>query len=338
MALDFLGPAVDTLKSATNSLLQAAGISLPGSSSNIYEAAKAAKVFDGKALPWSYSGQDWYKVFPYAFVVEADKKTKFTYTLPIPPQSLVTKMVPASSATPTVGGVVEETSDNVFWVIQMAGTTGTAVSRQGVSNTQANRTDVAKEFRKKLETTGLLSGVASNLNLLVAKVGNTADAVISGLESGSVAGGIGGVVGAVNNALLPQQPYSGSSVSDVTNGFTEMQELHRFLYTYSHLKGAFAKRFILKFKNYKTGQEWRVILQDFTIQQSAQNPNLYKYNIQLKAWGVAEIDKAARDKSAFDRFGPDGDLKAVNTVGVDGLFKGFKGLKANFNNNSSAIL
>lgn len=329
-----LGIITDTLKSATNGLAKILGVGTTVSAGeNIYQHAKKIGVIDDENGPWEYEPQSWYKVYPYAFVVEADGKPAFTYTLPIPPQSLVTKMIPASSVTPTVGGAVERTSDTMFWSIQMAGTTGTAVSRSNIEGDKlgANRTEMAKTFRKKLETTGLLSGVSANLNAVIAKAGNIADSVndvITSAKSGSFPGVADAVVGAINNTILPPLPYSGSSVSDVTNGFTEMQELSRFLYTYSGLKGKFAKRFALKFRNYKTGQEWRVILVGFDMVQTAQQSQLYRYNIQLQGWGVKNID--SDERKDFDRFGPEGDLKSVNTVTPDTAFKAWNGLKSNF--------
>jgi len=296
--------------------------------SGLYQTAKNMKVFGGELVPWDYSGEDWYKVFPYQFsVLNAKTGKRYVYTMPIPPQSLTIKMIPASTATATVGGVVEETSDNVFWVIQMSGTTGTGVSRGDLNSTTGARKKMADKFRKKLETTGLLSGVAANLQTLIGKAAGTADALLSG-----------DVIGAVNNALLPQLPYSGSSVDGKSNGYTEMQELHRFLYTFSNLKGVSPDQFLLEFWYYKMGQKWRIVLQDFTMQISAQNPNLYRYNIQLKAWNVRPVSQDERSKSETDRYAKGGDLHAVNTVGIDGLYKGFQGIKANFNNNSKSVL
>lgn len=330
MGFDF-GQAVDTLKGQANKLLgkdifpvnpAVAGV-------DIYDTAKKLGLFvAGQGQPWSYVGQDWYKVFPYSFVVEGPQKSRFIYTFPIPPQMMVTNMIPASKATATFGGVVEETSDNVFWQIQIQGTTGVAISRDGLANTQASRKDMANKFRKKLETTGLLSGVASQLNALVGKVGGTADAVLnatSAFKNGDFSAGAAGVTGAINNAILPQQMYSGSGVDDTTNGYTEMQELHRFLFTYSHLKAARPKDFTLKFQNHKTGQEWRVILSaPLSISQSANQPMSYRYSIQLQAWDVQPINGSNR-ANEIDRFAPGNDLGTVNTVGVSGAYKAFKG-------------
>ena len=332
--MGFIDQAVDTLKGQANKLLGKDIFSTgtaAGKGKNLYDEAKSQKLFGkSEGQPWNYVGADWYKVFPYVFAVEVGGAKKYFYTLPIPPQTLVTKMIPASQATATFGGVVEETSDNVFWIIQMSGTTGIAVSRDGLEDPRANRDSVANLFRKKLETTGLLSGVSAQANALIGKIGGTADAVMGSVKafgSGDIGAGIAGVTGAINNAILPPQMFNGSGVDETTNGFTEMQEFHRFLYTYSHLKSKLPKDFALKFQNHKTGQEWRVVVQDFTVNQSASNPLLQKYSIQLKAWDVTPIDSESRKE--VDRFAPGGDLSSVNTVGAKGAADAFKGLAKN---------
>jgi hypothetical protein len=269
---------------------------------------------------WVSDPENWYKVFPYQFVVvklsgPKDNKIKsfFNYTLPIPPQQLAIKLVPASQATATVGGVVEETSNNVFWAIQMSGTTGTAIARSEAD--KDIRGQMASRFRERLQTTGEFAGVFSNLGAISSKVGGSIDALKKGLSGGGAAGIINGVAGSLNNAFLPTTQWSGSAVDVKSNGFEEIQEFHRFLHVYSKLKGAFPREYSLWFYNHKTGQKWQVILQDFSIQQSSQNPHLYRYNVQLKGWNISGIS-AKEQLKEFDRFGVDGDLKSVNTMSV----------------------
>lgn len=315
-------------------------------------AANGKKTEKGGILPWEYLGENWHKVFPYSFYVtvesggkvgKAGKLTKsgskidlkYTYTLPIPPQSIAIDMVSASKVDATLGGVVEETSNNVFWTISLSGTTGTAVSRAVSNDNTANsRRKPADQFRERLATTGLLAGIAAGINGVLTKAGNVADSVAasaSAFASGNIAGGASGVTGALNDLLLPPQLFNSSAVNGKVNGFTEIHELHRFLYTYSFLKGKDPSRYNLWFCNYKDGQKWRVIVQKFTLTKSAQSPMLYRYNIQLKAWNVraADADDKKGEVTAQDRYAPGGDLASVNTVGLPGLVKGFRGLAGN---------
>jgi len=323
---DAVNSAVGAVKGAVNDVAKKLGLKSPftadgGNKSDLLDAFE--KETGGKN--WVINGADWYEVYGYQFSivsVSGSEKAEFKFTLPIPPQSLMIKPVMASRATPTIGGVVEETSGVTFWMIQMSGTTGVAVSRS--ESDQTKRAEMAKVFRDNISTTGLLSGVSANLNRTISKIGGVADKAIdafgrvsNAISSGDYAGAIGdaaaGFVGAANTALLPPLPYSESAVNQVSNGFTEAQELQKFFYMYSKVKDKNPNKYSLKFKCYKTNQEWRVIVKDFSLQISAQNPNLYKYSISLQGWDCMPID--GRDKvKPFDRLNPGGDLSSVNTV------------------------
>lgn len=323
-----MGFSIGDVKSAINKGAEALGVKSPfDTSTTSATSLEEAFTKDAKGNTWTINGADWYQVYGYQFSINmSDGKTttadKFTFTLPIPPQSFMVKPVMATRATPTIGGVVEETSPVTFWMIQMQGTTGIATARgQG---DEANRKEMAKSFRDNITTTGLLSGLSANLNKVVSKIGGVADQAIDAF--GRVKGAFddkknplsaipeaaAGFVGAANTALLPPLPYSTSAVSQNGNGFTEAQELQKFFYMYSKIKGQSPDKYSLKFKCYKTNQEWQCIVKEFSLQISAQNPNLYKYSISLQGWDCKAISD--KDKIAFDRLSPTGDLKSVNTI------------------------
>jgi len=299
---------------------------------------------DSRGGFWSINPENWYKVFPYQFVVmqaaandsgipEVSTNTSPTefslYTLPIPPQALTVKMVPASQVTATMGGVVEETAANVFWDIVLAGTTGTAVGKSGSLESRMNPGNgvrTATVFRDKISTTGELSGILGGLGASAAKIGQQADRVAGAIENPSWAGVIGSVSGAIQDALLPTPLYTASAVSRKRNGYSEMLEMQRFLLVYSRMKGAFPNKYFLKFRMYKTGQEWMCSIRDFQVSQSMNNPMLYKYNIQLRCWNVGGIAKDKQNEASYDRFGPTGDLKAVNILSTKQASKGLSGL------------
>jgi hypothetical protein len=159
---------------------------------------------------------------------------------------------------------------------------------------------------------------------------------VGSASQGNLGDAASGVVGAVNSALLPPPPYAGSAVSQDSNGYTEIQELHRFLYTYSQLKQQSPTKYGLKFRNYKSNQEWKCVLQDFQIQQSAANPMLYKYSIALKCWNVGI--PGDRDKAEYDRFGPGGDLAAVATIDPVQMIKLYGALTNKISGNSFSFL
>jgi hypothetical protein len=297
-------------------------------------------------IKFKINGQDWYKVFGYQFGIiyenefgskskkqglfssikntflnaakgDSNEKSKF-YTLPIPPQNIVIKPIIASQATPTFGGVVEETSQNVLWLISMQGTTGIAPSRD--ANGQAvDRKEVAKNFRETISTTGLLSGISGQLQATTSRIGGALDSFITSrnaLKDGNIAGAIGNAVNIPNTLAKPPLPYSGSGVSEQSNGFTEIQELVKFFDDYNKLKHENPRQYRLIFRMFKTNQQWDCIIEDFSIQKSAQSPHLWRYNIVMTCWALQVIGANVAGSEEFDRFGSDGDLASVNTVGL----------------------
>ena len=293
---------------------------------------------------WQIDGQNWHKVFSYRFVVKQKSKGNvklMSFALPIPPQQLMIKPILPTLATPTLGGVVEEISPVKFWMIDMAGTTGTGVGRD--SDEKVNREKQSSKFREVMETTGLLAGAVAGANQTIAKVGGVADDLISGgtaaasaFSSGNPLAGVGalagGITGAINTALLPPLPYAGSAVSGTRNGFTEAHELLRFFYFYQAIKAKSPKEFELWFVNFKTDQSWRVVVKDLNLQRNAANPNLERYKITLKGWDVQspKVSLGLDPKDAeFDRFGPEGNLKPVNVLNpLDVAGKAFSNIKS----------
>jgi hypothetical protein len=270
---------------------------------------------------WTITGANWYQVYGYQFQVDA-YGVKYYFTLPIPPQTISISPVIPSKITPTMGGVVEEHSAVTFWQINMAGTTGVGVSRR--DGDELNRKYMAGQFREILSTTGLLAGKFNELNKSINKIGGLIDGAINTVTNfteaknplDAISAVSGGVVGTVNNALLPPLPYSSSAVKQESNGFTEAQELQRFFYAYQKLKADAPGNVSLHFVNYKTNQKWRVAVKNFSLQQSANEPMLYKYSISLQGWDCVAPSEEPGLEKAFDRFAPGGDLSSVNTMGL----------------------
>lgn len=275
---------------------------------------------------------NWHKIYPYQFIVQdtdtttGEGYTKYIYTLPIPPDAMSVQMVSASGVTATLGGVVEEVSENVFWNIQLSGTTGSAIGRPVISGlepdtTISDTTTVATHFRPALSTTGLLAGLGAGIQTVVQGVSN----VVSGAMPGSFQPStlLAPVSGALSGLTQPPLPYSGSAVSsggNSSNGQMEILQLQRFLHAYSILKGESADRWRLWFVNNKDNQAFRVIISGgMTVQRSVQEPYLYRYKISMVGWGVTSSNLIAGEDAGkpLDRF--QGDLKTVNTLTLTGI-------------------
>jgi len=290
---------------------------------------------DADGILWSIDGESWGKVFSHQFIVEETQDPEdfvgpllgvaiptttksYYFTLPIPPQSVSIEPILPGSVTPTIGGVVEEISAVSLWRISLSGTMGIAPSRE--TGDMFDRKKTATVFRTRIATTGLLAGLSASVQATLSKAtgvfnaGAQAVSAVDGFNLDSAGAIAGGVTGALNNALLPPIPFSSSAVDGDSNGFTETQELQKFFYLYSYLKAQNPKKYNLFFANYKTNQKWQVQVKKYPIRQSAANPNLYRYDIQMIGWNCEEPDAALGQP--VDRFGPKGDLASVNTVGL----------------------
>lgn len=281
---------------------------------------------------WKINSQNWYIGLPYRFSVlypssdslsvdylanksQYDLMRKFHFALPIPPQVLAIKPVSASAATATMGGVVEEVSPIKFWTINMTGTTGLAVTRG--DNDQELRENPAQKFRTVLSTSGIFDGVLGEVQQFANKVGSLVDQgidIYESIQEGDYGSAFKASAGFLNTTLTPNLPYGSSSIDGDSNGFTEAQALQKFFYFYDALKAQSPKKYMLRFTNYKTNQSWRCQVRDFSLQQSAANPFLFRYSINLQCWDLISADSLEKGSSLFDRFGAGGDLAGVNTA------------------------
>lgn len=255
---------------------------------------------------------DWYKTFAYQFVIEETSDSplagpglpsnvrRYLYTLPIPPQAFQLSPVSTSSVTPTLGGVVEETSPTVFWDISMSGTMGVSASRSDI-------TKPATVFRDVRTSSGPLSRLISNIEGAAQSITDAAQAVATFNQD---------TLNAVNDQLQnTSQPFNRSAVSNVNpnNGYTETHLLHKFFLTYIRLKGLFPNRYKLYFRNTKDNQQWQVIFSSAPrFEKSAGSPYKYNYAISLRGWSMTSV--SSQDRFVVDRFSSNGDLYRVRPL------------------------
>lgn len=285
-------------------------------------------------------GKDWYRLYPYSFelVQEGAGDRQIIYTLPIPPENLTINPISASEATPTIGGVVEETSETTFWNISLAGTTGIAISKTEKESESANTVEemkeIAKHFRDVLPTSGPISSVIRGVVSDISGVASRVTGAIGALGNGDFND-------ALEQAILPKLPYFESAVNGQSNGYTEIHKFHKFILLYAALnsrknlktienKALQNQKWNLYFKNAKDGQRFRVIVQNFQINKSVRSPYLYNYQIVMKAWDLQPVNVSDKVNSAFDRFGPEGDLKSVNLLTATGALSRAKSLTRTF--------
>lgn len=299
------------------------------------EATKNIPWTSGNGPFYSVSAEDWYKTYPYRFVIQIDGQSTF-YSLPIPPEALSYQMVTASQLIPTLGGVVEETSATVFWQINLSGTTGIAISRKYTNDSDTLDAPASKEssFRRVLKG-GIL---ANTFN----KAANVYDAVTGAIDQGAMGAvglleGLASTAQRYNSSAVPTKVPEESTTSRVanalgvdisrftgdsekgTNGYVEIHLLHNFLNAYSYLKEENPNSVNLYFESQKDNMQWQVIVKGFSFQKNAAQPYLYRYNISLQGFDLKEVGN--NNRKAVDRFGPNGDLGGVNSFTLTGALE-----------------
>jgi len=181
------------------------------------------------------------------------------YHLPITPQQISISNQFAINTSATLRGLVEEHNGTKFKLISMSGTFGVWPFRNG-----ANR---APEPKTSLQT--IFGGTISAYSSLVNNLRRTADA-FRGIDS----------------VAKPQTPQvSNTSSGFAGTGYAQALLLDQFLEQYSERKKRpdWANcRLALDIP--KQNQTFLVTPLSFTYSQSADSPNEYKFNLQLKAY------------------------------------------------------
>lgn len=254
--------------------------------------------------------QNWYTAKPYGFKMNKKDGSSFVMFLPISPSNLMISTKFATNMIPTLYGTVEEHSDVRYFDITIEGTTG---------------------ITPKFVDPGAGQDAAT-LNDSLQKSGRSSFAVAEGVALG---GFFSKTVGALNQALgkaadlLDGGPKPKSGVSIDQTGYAAFHNLYRFLL--QHKKDAAGiggdtsvrTKHPLTFFNYKDNNEYDVVIRDFTLRRSADNPMLYYYSIQLRGYNVRSVaNKINEDlKSRLQKLGLDGvdgssilgDMKSISS-------------------------
>ena len=313
--------SIDTLKAKAGGALGGRTEALGGAGDGKVdpERLSAEKMFGldilaTRANSWVVDASRWYEIRPYEFVAYDSKANKeYVFSLPIPPESISVAPVIASEATPTLGGVTEETSENVFWTINMQGTTGMSVDRADASKPAQG----AGAFRKVANSSGMISGALQGLADKVQSFVDSGNALSGALTSGDLAAGL-------NATLANPLWFRRSAVSNQRNGYYELLLLHKWLNMFSSAKEQSPTTWSLYFRNHKDNTEFRIVLKGFRMSKDKSNPYLSRYQIEAKGWQCQSPIRI--EKNAIDRFAKGGDLEVANTLTVTGIVTKAKGL------------
>lgn len=240
--------------------------------------------------------QNWYSAKPYGFKMNTREGGSFVFFLPISPSNLTISTPFATNIVPTLYGTVEEHSDVRYYDIAIEGTTGMApkyVEPGAASDMAVSEAALREKGRKSFEISqGLALGgfFSKTLGILNQAKEKAADLLDGGVK-----------------------PKTGVHIDK--SGYVAFHNLYRFLL--KHKKDASGtggsseqrQQHPLIFFNYKDNNQYYVVVRNFTLRRSAENPMLYMYSIQLRGYNLEGIGKQLDDDLA----------NRLQTMGLDGV-------------------
>ena len=266
--------------------------------SNLVDSATEAlsKKVDKPSPPTSTSGPlynpipiNWYQSKPYAFKAKRDAQSYIFY-LPINPKNINIVTHFATNVIATLYGTVEEHSEQRYFDITISGTTG-----------------FAPQFTEEAQVTKT-TGVPPAL------IGSGGRKRYSDFSVSSLAGGfMGKTVGKIQNALnqantalntLGNTNNYKTGVFNNSSGYVAFHNFYKFLLQYKKdavasgslatppvesMRSTPAPNPPLLFVNYKDNNQYSCAIQRFTLERSAEDPMLYNYSIQMRAYNLSPI-------------------------------------------------
>jgi hypothetical protein len=229
-----------------------------------------------------YSDSGWYKSWPYAFVANINDTQKMFY-LPISPQNLNITTNFATNIIATLHSTVEEHSEVRYYDIVIQGTTGFVPLYSKESNF-SNSTAASKNRRANYGGSIIQSDAAG----------------------GFMKKTIGLMQAAANSAsdiLMPRVHEAG--VFTDNNGYVAFHNFYRFLLKHKASITNTTKRSKnppLLFLNYKDNNQYSCVIQRFTLERNAENPMLYNYQIQMRAYNLQTISKPINASTLTNRY------------------------------------
>lgn len=226
---------------------------------------------------------NWLRSTPYAFKAKVDDGPYTTFFLPISPQNLTISTYFATNTIATLYGTVEEHSEQRYFDITIQGTTGFAPAyydKNPLTPSAGRESFSSSAFIKSDVLGGFASGLIGKINKAV----NQATAVVNAVKGNS------------------KGPFE-SGLSIEKSGYAAFHNLYRFLLAHKKyaasgkmrspsdekLDARSSNQTPLYFINFKDNNQYSCVVQRFTLERTAENPMLYNYSIQLRAYNIGPI-------------------------------------------------
>jgi len=255
---------------------------------------------------------NWYQALPYGFKFTPRDGDPITIFLPISPNNLSITTHFATNVITTMYGTVEEHSEQRYFDIVIDGNTGMAP-------TYTDITAVDQNAMAKTQVTGRKSFSA-------------VETIPSGLLGGFFSKTIGVVNQALNKAadiLSPQQNRSG--ITPTKTGYVAFHNLYKFfLYYKKDVSGELSlkprtadKGHPLLFFNYKDNNKYYCSIQRFILKRSVDNPMVYNYTIQLRAYKIQPLTENEKGEVTLQDRKTQLGLDGVKSSSIFGDIKNF---------------
>lgn len=283
-----------------------------------------------ESTPYTIVKSNWYKALPYAFRIVNKDGNAYVFNLPINPSNLTINTHFATNIIASLYGTVEEHSEQRYFDIVIAGTTGMAPKyntivadkdEKNANKAASNDKPKALSFMNKAidkisqtfkvkETTGVIFGRLSG------DTSNTIRSATGGFfeRTANLAKNAVNQVKDIGNAFTKKEDKS--SIHIENTGYAAFHKLYKFLL--SHKKDILdeknKKRFgnrqhPIQFLNYKDNNEYNVVIQNFQLTRSADDPMLYKYSISMRGYDLKTIGQLTLIQ---------GDIK-ITELGLDNI-------------------
>lgn len=269
---DFFGKQASTPNQFTDT---GAANSKNDTSAGIYDTGESGNQFDNSEAKNTPIG-NWYKQKPYSFEFGDAGKTRSFY-LPISPSNLSITTHFATNIISTMYGTVEEHSEQRYFDINIAGTTGMSPRYYKEISDQVSDSNDTKALGRagvpiKSKIGGGLSGFFKRTASLVENTLNQ-----------------------VSDLLGEDKATTGIDLR--RTGYVAFHNFYKFLLVHKKLvarekmaDGYTARDKKLKFINYKDNNMYDVAIQTFQLTRDASNPMLYNYNIVMRAYNLRSAD------------------------------------------------
>jgi len=221
----------------------------------------------------------WNKLYPYQLIVVEYKNgqyntvvgginaPKWSFTLPVPPESLTISTPFASEVRATLEGIVEEHGGAPFRLINISGTTGVVPMRPSASSGRPNALNP--------EALALAGGTV----LSALALAETATRLIPQAN------------------LMTKEEFGDDEVGSISrgSGYYQLRLLQQFFERYARIKMTAEGRDLrLALAMWKDQSVYLITPQSFEVQRSASSPLRYNYRISAKAWRRIRLDEPAQ--------------------------------------------